>query len=137
MAQKSYLTTSPEKFQQEAGNGSSNTDSATDTGNPSSGGQNKTPALCLPLVTPPSSQSVASSTTGVSKVDHDMEMYRQGFHRRYDHRLDLWYWHHPDYRESGLSGVKVTKPPTSSDRAKGKTFAEIKQNLRELYWLKI
>lgn len=46
---KAFLLTSPEKFQQQLGNGSSNTDSGGNTGSPSSAGQNKVAVLCSPL----------------------------------------------------------------------------------------
>ena len=58
MAQRAYLLTSPEKFQQLHGNGFCNMDLGGNTGNLSPGGQKKTAALFLPLENQQSSRWV-------------------------------------------------------------------------------
>ena len=92
MAQRAYLLTSPEKFQLEHGNGSSNMDYLTAIGQGKLGGVKKTAALFLPLDKGqnfPSADIFPSSPQ--TKVDHN------------------------EFPVNGLFGATATKPLTWSE----------------------
>ena len=103
MSKKSYLLTSPEKFQQEPGSGFSNTDSVTPTGKNIAVILKKTSDSFSQLENPQTSQSVGTSPQKLIPV------------QMYDKEKDLYYTIHVP-QESGIATETHTRQPTSSER---------------------
>ena len=104
MTKRSYLLTSPETYQQEPGNGSSNMASDTHTG--------KNIAAILKKTSDSFSLSESQQTSqleGLSKVKKLVAI------QRYDPTLDLYYTvYEPE--ESGTVTETLTRQPTSSEK---------------------